>query len=52
MPLKRAYIYASVLALGPVMFAGMASIGRAGFYEILLIVAFEAVACFYINRQR
>ena len=50
--LKRAYLYASVIALAPVMIAGMASIGRAGFYEILLVVAFEAVACFYISRQR
>ena len=50
--LKRAYLYASVIALAPVMIAGMASIGRAGFYEILLVVVFEAVACFYVSRQR
>lgn len=50
--LKRAYLYASVIALAPVMIVGMASIGRAGFYEVLLVVAFEAVACFYISRQR
>ncbi len=52
MTLKRAYLFASVLALAPVMFAGMASIGRTGFYEVALITTFEVVACFYVARQR
>lgn len=50
--LRRAYLYGSVLALAPVMAIGMASIGRLGFYEILLVFVFELVACFYITRQR
>ena len=49
---RRAYIFASVIALGPVMIVGMSSIGRMGIYEFLLIMAFEAVACFYVARQR
>gem|GEM_PF-784763 len=49
---RRTYLFASVLALAPIMIVGMSSIGRMGPYEFLLIVAFEAVACFYVARQR
>jgi len=49
---RRTYLFASVLALGPIMVIGMSSIGRMGIYEFLLITAFEAVACFYVARQR
>lgn len=50
--LKRMYIYASVLALAPVMIVAIASIGRLGVYEFLLVVAFEAIACFYVAKHR
>lgn len=50
--LRRAYIYASALALAPVMLVGMSSIGKTGIYEFLLIVVFEMVVCFYIAKQR
>lgn len=50
--LKRSYIYGSVLALAPVMMIGMASIGRLGFYELLLVAVFEAVVCFYVLKRR
>ncbi len=52
MTLQRAYLYASVLALAPVMIVGMRSIGQAGGYEVALVVIFEVVACFYITKQR
>jgi hypothetical protein len=50
--MKQAYFYASVLALAPVMLVGMKSIGRANVYEVMLVVIFELVACFYISKQR
>lgn len=50
--LRRAYFYASVLALAPVMIVCMQSIGRIGFYELLLIMLFEIIACFYIAKRR
>lgn len=50
--LKRSYIYGSALALAPVMIVGMASIGRFGFYEILLVVLFECAVCFYVSKRR
>lgn len=49
---KGAYLYASVLALAPVMILGMRSIGQTGVYETFLVVIFEIVACFYIAKQR
>lgn len=52
MTLQRAYLYASVLALAPVMLIGMRSIGQSGVYEAALVVLFEIVACFYITKQR
>lgn len=50
--LKQSYIYGSVLALAPVMLVGMASIGRLGFYQVLLVVAFECAVCFYVSKRR
>jgi Na+/proline symporter len=49
--LRRAYLYASVLALAPVMIIAMKSIGQSSTYEVVLVVLFEVVACFYISKQ-
>ena len=49
---KRAYFYASVIALAPVILVCMRSIGEVGFYEIGLVAVFEVVACFYIAKHR
>ncbi|MGB4768607.1 MAG: hypothetical protein WBP22_05100 [Candidatus Saccharimonas sp.] len=49
---RRAYFYASVLALAPVMLVCMQSIGRIGFYEVALVIVFEFIACFYIAKRR
>lgn len=49
---KRAYIYASVLAIAPVILMGMVSIGRASVYEVALVVVFEVIVCFYIAKRQ
>ena len=49
--LRRSYYYASVLALAPVMFIGMQSVGEVGFYDIVLISIFVVVACMYISKR-
>lgn len=49
--LQQSYYYASVLALAPVMLIGARSIGRTGGYDIILIVIFELIACFYISKR-
>lgn len=50
--IRRAYFYASVLSLAPVMLICMQSIGRIGVYEVALILLFEGIACFYIAKRR
>lgn len=50
--LKRSYVYASVLALAPVMIIGISSIGRMGIYEFLLVIMFEVIVCFYMAKHR
>jgi hypothetical protein len=52
MSLQQAYYYASVLALAPVMILGARSIGRTGTYDVVLIMLFECIACFYISKRR
>ena len=52
MSIQRAYYFASVLALAPVMYMGIRSIGRTGVYELALIVVFEIIACFYIAKRQ
>ena len=49
--LRRAYYYASVLSLGPIMTLAMLSIGSLGFYEMMLIIVFLAVALLYVSRR-
>ena len=49
--LKRAYYFASVIALGPVMLVGMGSVGKAGLVEFLLVVAFVVIGLFYVEKR-
>jgi hypothetical protein len=49
--LQRAYYFASVLALAPVMLIGIRSIGRTSVYDTVLVILFEIIACFYITRR-
>lgn len=48
---RRAYYFSTVLAAAPVMLIGLQSVQSVGFYEILLVVIFELVACIYISRR-
>lgn len=47
----RSYYFASILALVPVMLIGMQSVGEIGLYDLLLVVAFAVIACFYVAKQ-
>lgn len=51
MSFQRSYYFASVLALVPVMFIGMQSVGRVGVYEIILILLFATISCIYIAKR-
>ncbi|MFZ1257968.1 MAG: hypothetical protein WAQ25_00680 [Candidatus Saccharimonas sp.] len=49
--IQFAYYMASVLALAPVMYIAIRSIGRAGWYDLVLIAIFEIIACFYVVKR-
>lgn len=49
--LRRSYYYSSVLALAPVMFVGMQSVGEVGLYDVLLVFIFVVIACVYITKR-
>ena len=49
--LGRSYYFSSVLALVPVMFIGMQSVGEVGGYDVLLVVIFAIMACLYISKR-
>ncbi len=51
MPFKRAYYYSTVLAAAPVLLIGLQSVKSVGFYEVLLVVVFETIACLYVNKR-
>lgn len=49
--LRRAYYFASVAALGPVMLLAMGSVGKMGLNEFLLVTAFVLIGLFYIQKR-
>ena len=49
--IERAYLYGSVLALAPVILLAMQSVGATDWIDIMLVVLFEVLACFYIWRR-
>lgn len=48
---KRSYYFATVLAIAPVIFIGLQSVGNVGPYEILLVVIFVSLGIFYISKR-
>lgn len=48
---RRAYYFASVSALAPVMVVGMQSVGEVGIYETFLVIFFTVIACVYIAKR-
>jgi len=49
--LGHAYYYSTVLALVPVMFIGMQSVGDVGLYDVVLLLLFVVIACIYITKR-
>jgi hypothetical protein len=49
--LGRSYYYSSVLALAPVLFVGMQSVGEVSIYDVALVVLFVVIACIYIAKR-
>ena len=51
LPNTKVYYYTTVLALMPVVLLGMASVGGIRGLDVLLVLLFELLACFYISRR-
>jgi hypothetical protein len=49
--LLRSYYFSSVLALAPVIFMAMQSVGGVQAYDVILVIIFMTVACFYISKR-
>lgn len=49
--LRKAYYYASVIALSPVMMVAMQSVNEVGIYQLLLVALFVAFAWLYITKR-
>lgn len=48
---KKPYYYSSVLALGPVMLVGLHSVGGTNIYDVVLVLSFLVLGCFYVARR-
>ncbi len=48
---KKSYYYSTVIALAPILFIGMQSVGEISFYDIFLVVVFVSIACVYIAKR-
>lgn len=49
--LRKAYYYASVVALAPVMLIAMQSVGEIGVYQLLLTAFFVVIAWLYVTKR-
>ena len=49
--MRKAYYYASILGLGPVILVSLRSVGQDGVIQLLLVVALLAIGCLYVSRQ-
>ena len=48
---RSSYIYGSVLAIAPIMLIALQSVVEVKLLDVVLVVAFEGIACFYIWRR-
>ena len=47
----KAYYYASVLGLAPVILLGFQSVGAISWFDVTLVVTFTLLGCFYISKR-
>jgi hypothetical protein len=48
---RKSYYFSSVVALAPIIFIAMQSVGEIGTYDIILVALFVVVACVYISKR-
>lgn len=47
----KAYYYSTAIALAPTIYIGMQSMGDVGIFEVVLLIIFELLACFFIYKR-
>ena len=48
---RKAYYYASVISLGPVIILGLGTVGQIVLYEIILVFIFIGLGVFYVSKR-
>lgn len=48
---RKTYYYATIVGVAPVILLAIQSIGGVGVYDVLMVSAFEIIACIYISKQ-
>lgn len=51
MTVRRAYYFASVLAMAPIMIVGIGSVGKVGITEFVLVSLFMLIGLFYVEKR-
>lgn len=51
LPFRKAYYYASVIALAPIMIIAMQSVAEIGVYQVLLVGFFSVIAWVYVSNR-
>lgn len=47
----KIYYYSTMISLAPTIYVGMQSMGGVGFFEVMLLVIFELLVCFFIHKR-
>lgn len=48
---RQSYNYSTILALVPVIFIALSSVGGVGVYEVALVIIFVIFGCIYISKR-
>ena len=51
MSFRHSYYFGSMISAAPVILVGLGSVGAVGGYELLLVLIFLVVGCFYVSKR-
>jgi len=51
MSFRHSYYFGSMISAAPVILVGLGSVGAVGGYELLLVIIFLFVGCFYVSKR-
>lgn len=51
MSFRHSYYFGSMISAAPVILVGLGSVGAVGGYELLLVIIFLLVGCFYVSKR-